>query len=757
MTAFPQSITRMQAFGADGSPDGPTIPVRLLSAPARRAGLFGDDLMVAARRDQWPPPGADLSDDARWALTFGDENDPVTLDGYVLRSVDALTVGAAPGAGAASIQEVRLRFATWPGLMREGRGGTIRAGVLNPVDRDGAVIDDPQMKLNGELVIIALQAMGASWIFEPEEDLGGPGPVGPLDWSNASAIHELEALLARLGHMASLSNDGLTVRIGPLPRDGQAPQIPLALAPFAEPYEFFQGASAVGRRVIVSSGDTRAVVVRSRTLADMEWVWRDEEAGVWRSSAETTDGVQPDDIDAFRAGPGAEREDRRQYARLFSALRFTGDDAQRVRRLVAVPREVEDVDGFRFGGRAVAVAARYARDDGEQMRDEPALDADPLIPLGSVAADADAGVIILPADLWFVRVGDGPDPAGSHETARALHDGDLVALFAHESNTGVWSLDHYAVAFELEADGSVTKVAGEAITPIADDPSTIHLRMPQLRKVNRPDAAGTGFVTLNAEELDAVAFELARARLARETTMSGVVELRGLWDVEPGTWGGAVSSVTWDVAARRTIVSLNEHAVPDSVMQELEARAGRSFAAGLARYRLPGAWAGQGDAGAGPTGIRFSGSADLDAPSRSADRGRDAQRGAARVLIGPSSQAPPPRLDWWWARITGATEIGANRWRYTWRRVVIGDDGGVRDAAMTDADRGAAYNLAEMANTGAGVEGNGVDRANLPDGWAMQPIGERIVRMRGPFASDASLYCVFDVINADDGPCGEGS
>lgn len=113
----------------------------------------------------------------------------------------------------------------------------------------------------------------------------------------------------------------------------------------------------------------------------------------------------------------------------------------------------------------------------------------------------------------------------------------------------------------------------------------------------------------------------------------------------------------------------------------------------------------------------------------------------------------------WWARITGATLIGgaSNRWEYTWEQVFAGEATGAwttSTGGRTHSTHGLAYNRMETGNTGAGVEGNGVDRANLPVGFSMQAIATgAIVQMHGPFGASGTQWCSFSAVNSDDGAC----
>ena len=105
-----------------------------------------------------------------------------------------------------------------------------------------------------------------------------------------------------------------------------------------------------------------------------------------------------------------------------------------------------------------------------------------------------------------------------------------------------------------------------------------------------------------------------------------------------------------------------------------------------------------------------------------------------------------------WARLTGSTELGANRWEYDYELVELNDQG-EWDTVTDDDDQpvtGTAINTAESGNSDTGIQGNGVDLANLPNGFEIVPIGEgAIVRVFG--VGDSWLFTIANLV---DGECG---
>jgi hypothetical protein len=66
-----------------------------------------------------------------------------------------------------------------------------------------------------------------------------------------------------------------------------------------------------------------------------------------------------------------------------------------------------------------------------------------------------------------------------------------------------------------------------------------------------------------------------------------------------------------------------------------------------------------------------------------------------------------PAVAIFWARITGSTQIGENKWEYTFEEVTPADSGGWTTTYL--GMTGTAYNTIETINDGQGVEGAGWD------------------------------------------------
>lgn len=110
-----------------------------------------------------------------------------------------------------------------------------------------------------------------------------------------------------------------------------------------------------------------------------------------------------------------------------------------------------------------------------------------------------------------------------------------------------------------------------------------------------------------------------------------------------------------------------------------------------------------------------------------------------------------------------ATSIATNQWSYPWVEVAKADagiDGWIEVTdGMTSDDLGEAFNLAEVDNGAAGVQGNGVDAANIPDGFSIRPAAGVVtiyqveVPATDSAGSDFDVEWWFDARNGIDGAC----
>jgi len=125
--------------------------------------------------------------------------------------------------------------------------------------------------------------------------------------------------------------------------------------------------------------------------------------------------------------------------------------------------------------------------------------------------------------------------------------------------------------------------------------------------------------------------------------------------------------------------------------------------------------------------------------------------------IGQGLQPP------FWARLTGSTPIMGTyrRWLYGWMESARGA-GGWADVdggrASTDGSGGTpdtrALNSIEANNAATGIQGNGVDVANLVGTFDLVPIGVgAIVLMWEETDNAGNLFYSFQAVNQVDGGC----
>lgn len=83
--------------------------------------------------------------------------------------------------------------------------------------------------------------------------------------------------------------------------------------------------------------------------------------------------------------------------------------------------------------------------------------------------------------------------------------------------------------------------------------------------------------------------------------------------------------------------------------------------------------------------------------------------------------------DEFWVKLTGASVLGSNRWKYDWEEWKRSASGWVQgDHVSTDGTGGTAdtraLNSQEDGNTGTGIEGNDINVSGLPGSFALLPL-----------------------------------
>lgn len=785
MTPLTMTCT-MQGLDSGGSA-GAVLACKPVGPIRRSIGLFGDDLVVQA-------PKADVEAlDWDWskpvAITFGDAAAPITLGGYYLNRISVASVGVAIGDTDPTLQEVLIFFETQPRKLREARGGLLTIGTVNKLGTDGLVDDgDADYMDYQELVDACLDAIGLTHDACPSSintAVDGTTAItapGPLDWGNANAIAELEALLSQVGYTAVFANDGSKIAVVRLLRAGENISLPTAITDYADaPFIEFAG-SVRSRKIVVTSGRTRATIITSRSFDDtdeaaLEWVAFDPLTGDWLNDTQWNALYAtnlPGDLATFQAGPdaGAGPANLRNFARVFTAVRLTGDDLTKCSRFVTPADLVTAAQGPNLGRVAAMCSGRFCRDEGAGMyRNWPASDVGTPIVLDGVQPVPGEGVFILPTDVTWTRM--NPGPLGTCSEARLLADDDLTITFAHEANTGVFKQDYFVVGYTVSVTSgvvSVTEMDDTALDAAIADPMSLKLEAPFLRLISYQDMGDATPTPINDTVLKAVAEQLALFRAGDEQAQTAVIRMRGWHNIAPGDASGAVSSVEWRLESASTIVTCGAHEVPRAGYDREESRARRSVAAGLRRFSNAGTSAGMAATRAGSTPGELAGLGGLGggggagAPeSMSGTRGREqALRGGEATKspgVRPGEMKPPKSgLSFIWAKITGATAFdgGINRWEYDWTEVYVDDDLDFVEGVRDSDTYGIAIAAIEAFNTGGGVEGNGVNVTNLTGTFALQPIqGNAVALLVGPYTKTdgTPFWIIAGVTNAIDGSC----
>ncbi|MCL4221050.1 MAG: hypothetical protein KJZ65_06745 [Phycisphaerales bacterium] len=781
---------------SDGSASAMVIACVPQSTIRRSIGLYGDDLVVTVKAADWAALDWDVTKPI--SIVFGDAAGPITLGGYYFNRVSAGMFGILPEDVTQTIAlgTIIVFLETQPRKLREARGGLLTIGTVNRLGEDGLVDTAHADYMTWqELVDAALDATGLAHDACPSSintaidgttTLDAPGP---LDWGNARAISELEALLAQVGYAAVFANDGSKISVVRLFRSGEILSLPTLITDAADTYYTDVSASLRGSTIVVTSGTTRATIVTHRSLDDtdepaLEWVAFDEVTGSWMNEAEWTAEYgatnHPANITRFQAGPddGGGPESTRAWARLFSALRLVDDtsdpdpanhklDRTRRSRFVVPTGDLGDLR--RITGYAVGFACR---DEGASMLvNWPLSDVDDAIRFDGVQMISGEGVFVLPQDMKWVRM--NPGPQGTYSEARVLAAGELEIHFAHEADTGVFTQDYFVAAFLVGVTAgvvSLTALTGTDLDDAVADPMSVKIDAPFLRLISTQSPGDTTTTPLNASALNTVATQLALAKAGAALVTTAVIPLRGFINVEPGAASGAVSSVEWRLTEGRTIVQVNSHEVPQASYDRAERQARRSITAGLRRYSVPGSSAGLTDTRAGSTPGELAGVGGAGrgtAPeAASGTRGRDrALRGGEAIKsqgVRPGETAPAKGagLQFIWAKITDSAlideEVENNRFTYEWAEVYVDDDFDWNLGTRTSDDYGVAIAAVEAFNTGSGVEGNGVNVDNLVGTYDLQPLrGNPVVLLVGPYTkSDGSNFWVIaGATNAIDGAC----
>ena len=743
-----------------------SVDVMLNGTIRRTLGASGDRVVLTMEASSWP---AGWKDDGEFILRInnGQLTDALEIAGYRLKSKLPMSIGNATDDPDAAPMAMQLHIELEPHLrgLRDGLGNLLSEGTLNELDENGEVdTASASYRTIQQLVDTAMSAMGFEYVGSPvsiNTSVGGLAvdASGPLDWGNARPLEELESILGRIGWSVVQLNDG-TIAVRRQLRAGEEITIPQPILDVAEPYVLGSSPSIRSNKLVITSGATKATTITKRTLADLDWVvfdpttneWGDQDAGA---------------LTLYKGGLTASTADQdgvKNLGQLYRAVRLTGDDLAKASRFVNFPDSLDHGALLPFAGSAGVVEAKCSvKVAGDQLKNTPADDADPHIELEGLKAISGMGVFVLPASSEFVRVASLTD--GRRSDARELLDSELEITFAHESNTGDFNTDYFARGYKWVDDmGSVTieEMDQSELTDALDNPNIPKVGAPFLWRVQTYDKASDTHTVLNDEQLEAIAKQYASFYLSSGTVEAGVILLRGIHEVEPGDWDGAVSSVSYDIFHNQTIVTVNQHEVPRSDYERLARAAGRSVAAGVGQVQLGRSSAARGELRytLSPQSTDAASGTGASPQQVAGDRGRERSESGSQGskhsgLHARTDLSTIPELSEIFVRITGETLLSDNKWEYDWEEVRFANDEAVTTGSVrTSASYGKALNLMEMLNTAAGVQGNGVDVANLDNDFEIQPISDRaVVMLKGPYTISGVNRWLFQAVNAVDGVC----
>lgn len=158
-----------------------------------------------------------------------------------------------------------------------------------------------------------------------------------------------------------------------------------------------------------------------------------------------------------------------------------------------------------------------------------------------------------------------------------------------------------------------------------------------------------------------------------------------------------------------------------------------------------------------------------DVDEQSAETLRSCQDGPAQLLwVQPRQDRQVPSIAWVIAKlglaavrsmrviITGSEDLSANRWRYRWAEARWGGTQWLPAAGgYTHTQWGYAYSGLENGNRSTGVQGTGIDVANLNGSFAHKPVGPGAsMQLFGPHYDAGGVPAwVFDPGGSVDGAC----
>jgi len=743
MSDYPSITCVLYGTKDDGTPSAVGLHARTVGRISRSIGLQGDALQLLCPRT-FP---VEWNRTKPFRIVFGDTVTTMTLGGYMLRRASATNWGhpfnppppppppPLPSAPAEHFEAVCI-FETIPGLWRDGAGGIMIVGTLNPLGADGRVDDTHDDYMNNQtLVDNLLDSLNFAHDPAPaglNTAIDGVTTLiaaGPLDWGNARALPELEALLAQLGWTAVFANDGSKVSVIRLMRSGEIFTPPSLIVDNAEAYILDDSQAVRPSKIVVTSGRTRTTIISERTFGQLGeiplvWVSLSEVTGRWLLRSES------DQLDAFKAGPVGADETTRLFSKSFTAVRLGAVEIPTHSQFVTLPEAAESAA---YAGFALSPCMVFLRgcvlEPGGEYVNAPLDVEDDLLAVEGAQAIVGEGVFILPTSIRAVRMPED-DNRGAHMDAIALEDGDIVVRFSHEAHTGDHVVDYYVSGWESSVSMgviSVTQLLGLDLIDALEDPLVLKLEAPFLRRLMVWDMGAADPDPINDADLNEIAKQIALSKVADASARSGRIVLRGTHDVPPGYASGAVSAVEWSYdGGHTTTLFINQHELPGSFWDELNFQAGRSIAAGLDRYTLGGSSAALAEVRAGSTpgdfGGVYGGGGTRSPEAVSGSRGREAAivHEASKKSMPHANGVLPSRVEASerTVLITGHDLVGGETFLdYRWKEAkwdFVEDRYVEVLGGLTSTTHGKARNLSEMEGVQLPVRDNTVVRLTGP-------------------------------------------
>ncbi len=679
---------------------------RLMGVVTRGIGIWPATATFRLCEEERFALPADMSG-LTFSIVMGTDVKSVEVFDWRIVDIQEATHGRTSGNGQIRPLEWDLTLEDGRWRLMGNRGGLLMQGVLNPTLPDGSIVPGLK-KTNSELIEMCLSAMPLTW----REGVLGAAVIAKMDaieppaeiiWRGAHAPTELQRLL-EWTRCAFCYNQGGTYSIHILIDPPDVPDSPYITEVGKLPSQVHTIAPADHEgKCIIASCPTRHLIQRVRTLYQsspyepprpLQWVGVEDDGAIrpledlsWWPGGKTP-------IDVFKNKYQDVDADHQRLAAacVFRMVRLHDDDLAEgwtfVERLV----DQDFASSLPTGeplGTLVLSNATFQGATGVWINPSGA------VPVDESRVDLGRGVVYFSRPQ--VRLTD-PHSAAPEQDAVALTGAQLSITFGHHPNAADHT-DYFMGVYEWDpVTNEVVKVAD----PDPPDPPAIVTALAEGVPVYRfPDLQlmfieqahpSTAVDVQNDTEIEALALGYAKAMITAQQAKFEVQEYPGLHNVDPNH---STTMVVWDPNSLMTTVHLGRHQMlsADYITRVFESRSshgGRPGApAGGAMGTARGVVASAAIGSVGPT---------------------SGQRDNARLAVSNAPAALPLSGRRFWAKITGATSAGGNKWTYDFTEVVKTSTGFGASAwaAPANAITGTARNLFELINTSTGANYLGI-------------------------------------------------